>query len=72
MRTCDSTIINALRILAREIDSEDGVANAALEQAAERFAELVEETKLLQVRIAELDAEKDDFPDEQDGKEVAK
>lgn len=41
MKTQDSTLINALRILARDIESEDGIANALLQEAAERFAELV-------------------------------
>lgn len=41
MKSQDSTLINALRILARDIESEDGVANIMLQEAAERFAELV-------------------------------
>lgn len=36
-----TTIISALRIMARDIDSEDGVINAALEEAAERMEELL-------------------------------
>jgi hypothetical protein len=32
------TIIEALRILARDIQSEDGVANAAIAEAADRLA----------------------------------
>ena len=34
------TIIEALRILARDIQSEDGVANAAIAEAADRLEEL--------------------------------
>ena len=36
-----ATIIAALRILARDIQSDDGVANAALIEAAERMEEMV-------------------------------
>ena len=32
------TIIEALRVLARDIQSEDGVANAAIAEAADRLA----------------------------------
>ena len=34
------TIIEALRILARDIHSEDGVANATISEAADRLEEL--------------------------------
>ena len=40
MRSDTPTLINALRILARVIDSPDGVPNAALAEAAERMEEL--------------------------------
>ena len=39
-RTKTETIITALRILAAEIQSGDGVANAALREAADRMAKL--------------------------------
>lgn len=39
-RAKTETIITALRILADEIHSDDGVANAALREAADRLAEL--------------------------------
>ena len=39
-RASTDTIISALRILAVDIVSDDGVANAALGEAAERMAEL--------------------------------
>lgn len=42
-RTPDATLIAALRILARDIKSGDGVANATVAEAAERLEELVEE-----------------------------
>lgn len=52
MSTPNSTIIKTLRILARDIESEDGVANAALQEAAERFVELVEQYKRAQNLMA--------------------
>lgn len=39
-RSKTSTIISALRILAEDIQSEDGIANAAIREAAERMEEL--------------------------------
>ena len=40
MKTDTNTLIAALRILARDIHSEDGVANAAISEAADRLEEL--------------------------------
>ena len=40
MKTDTKTLIDALRILARDIHSEDGVANAAIREAANRLEEL--------------------------------
>lgn len=42
MRSSTQTLIDALRILARDIESEDGVANAAIAGAADRLEELAE------------------------------
>lgn len=53
MNTHNSTIINTLRILARDIESEDGVANAALHEAAERFVQLVAQNKRLKKQLGE-------------------
>ena len=39
-RTTTDTIIAALKVLSVEIQSDDGIANAALREAAERMAEL--------------------------------
>lgn len=36
------TIINAMRVLARDLQSDDGVANAAILEAADRLEELNE------------------------------
>lgn len=40
MKTDTNTLIDALRILARDIHSEDGVANAAISEAADRLEKL--------------------------------
>lgn len=48
-RTPDATLIAALRVLAREIKSGDGLANACIAEAAERLAELVEERRWISV-----------------------
>lgn len=39
-RTSTPTLIAAMRALARDIDSPDGVANAAILEAAERMDEM--------------------------------
>ena len=44
-RTPDATLISALRILARDIQSGDGCANACLLETATRLEELVEERR---------------------------
>jgi hypothetical protein len=43
MKSSTETLIGALRILANEIQSEDGVANAAIAEAADRMEELCAE-----------------------------
>jgi hypothetical protein len=48
-RTPDATLISALRILARDIQSGDGCANACLLEAAARLEELVEERRWVPV-----------------------
>lgn len=40
MKTDTNTLIDALRILARDIQSEDGIANAAIAEAADRLEKL--------------------------------
>jgi cell division protein FtsB len=55
MRKTDTlTLAKAMRILAIEIHSDDGVANAAIHEAAERLDELHEENKRLKADIEEL------------------
>ena len=52
MRTETETIIEALRILAGDIFSEDGIANLTIAEAADRMEELCAEL-LFQKRLAE-------------------
>ena len=52
MRTSTETLIAAMRILSQDIQSEDGAANAAVAEAAERLAEQ-------HMRIAQLEQEND-------------
>jgi len=52
MRSSTETIIGALRILANDIQSEEGVANAAIAEAADRMEELFSEL-LFQKQLAE-------------------
>ena len=46
-RTSTPTLIAAMRALASDVESSDGVANAAILEAAERLAELDGEALLL-------------------------
>jgi hypothetical protein len=52
VRTSTETLIAAMRILSQDIQSEDGAANAAVADAAERLAEQ-------HMRIAKLEQEND-------------
>jgi hypothetical protein len=52
MRTKTEVIVGALRILAQDIQTQDGVANAAIAEAADRMEELCAEL-LFQKRLAE-------------------
>jgi hypothetical protein len=47
MKTPTQTLAAALRILANDIESPDGVANAAIAEAAERLDELVAQVEVL-------------------------
>lgn len=46
-KTSTKVLIEALRVLAMDIQSEDGVANAAIAEAAGRLEELQAENKAL-------------------------
>ena len=48
-RTPDATLIEAVRILARTIQTDDGVIPACLNEVATRLAELVEERRWVPV-----------------------
>lgn len=52
MRTETKTIIGALRVLAKDIQSGDGIANLAVAEAADRMEELCSEL-LFQKGLAE-------------------
>lgn len=52
MRTETKTIIEVLRILAGDIFSDDGIANLAIAEAADRMEELSDEL-LFQKQLAE-------------------
>lgn len=59
-KSSTDTLIAAMRILARDIQSGDGVANAAIAEAADRLEEQQAEIHAQKARIAEhlLDATK--------------
>ena len=50
MRSSTDTLIAAMRILARDIPSDDGVANAAIADAAGRLEE--QEAKIVRLEAA--------------------
>ena len=47
MRTSTETLVSAMRALANDIQSEDGVANAAIQEAAQRLEEQQDRIKRL-------------------------
>ncbi len=53
-RSSTPTIISALRILARDVQSQDGVANEALREAADRMEELAYALSLFHPHCAQL------------------
>jgi len=56
-RTPDATLIEAVRILSRTINTDDGVIAACLAEVATRLAELVEERRWVPVgeRLPEIE-----------------
>lgn len=59
MKTSTPILIDALRILARDIFSEDGIANLAIAEAAERLEELQTQLQEAQDYADRLAAHKD-------------
>jgi signal transduction histidine kinase len=53
MKTPTKTLAAAMRKLANDIDSPDGVANAAILEAAERLDELEEYTEILRSALTQ-------------------
>lgn len=51
-KSSDKTLIDSLRILANEIQSGDGVANASIAEAADRLEELTTESITLGGSVA--------------------
>lgn len=50
MRSSSETLVSALRILAQDIESADWVANAAIQEAADRIEELAAEVEDLRIQ----------------------
>ncbi len=55
-RTPDATLVSALRILARDIQSGDGCANACLLEVATRLEELVEERRSISTLLQKIES----------------
>ena len=51
MKTKTKTLIKALRILSRDIESDDGVANACVAEAADRLEEIENKIDDLEVKL---------------------
>lgn len=51
MKTKTKTLIKALRILANDIESDDGVANACIAEAADRLEELDDKVTELDTKL---------------------
>jgi len=54
MKSSTETIIKAMYILSNDIQSEDGVANAAILEAAIRLEELYKENLELKKRLIDI------------------
>jgi sirohydrochlorin ferrochelatase len=60
MKTPTQTLAAALRILAKDIESPDGVANAAIAEAAERLEELTAQVEVLRRALTDIRHSPDD------------
>lgn len=54
-RTSTETIIGALRVLSRDIVTDDGVANACLREAADRMEEMQRQLEQILKREVDID-----------------
>ena len=54
MRSSTETLIKAMRILSSDIQSDDGVANAAIAEAAQRLEEQQERIKRLEEALESI------------------
>jgi len=61
-RSDTPTLIEALRILARDIESDDGVANAVIAEAADRLMAFQEVVTALLVEVNHPAPLRDDCP----------
>jgi hypothetical protein len=59
MKSSTQTLISAMRILAEDIQSEDGAANLAIAEAADRLEELAEQLQEAQDYAERLVEHKD-------------
>jgi len=59
-RTDDATLIEAVRILSRTIQTDDGVIGACLGEAATRLAELVEEKRSISTLLQKVEILEED------------
>lgn len=59
MKTDTTTLISAMRVLANDIQSADGVANAAIAEAADRLEMLQKEMERLQADVQAKDLVKE-------------
>ena len=60
-RTPDAKLIEAVRILARRINTEDGVIPACLAEAATRLEELVEERRSISTLLQKVESLEDEI-----------
>lgn len=61
MKTDDYILIEALHILSKDIQSQDGVANACIAEAANRMKELLNEITILKCQLREKEMLLDDW-----------
>ena len=60
-KTDTATIIGSLRILAQDIESDDGIANMAIAEAADRMEELQNALDAREKQYVELHARYDEL-----------